>query len=143
MNTIPQLRALKQRKNERALTSAKYGINTPPEVAIELRDLETVISLMERIDSHRGNLTHLLRQRDHFGPNVPTHIVTQINNEREQIATLRLQCSRLGYPIDSHEVDADEVVMSQPVRVVADRPAETQLDRIERKLDRLLALYDR
>lgn len=144
MSTIPQLRALRQRKGERSMQQAKYGITADPSITLELRDLETVIHLMEMIDTHRANLNILLSQRAQHGLHVPTHIITQINSERESISTLRLQCSRLGYPVDTHEVDADELTIDPPpVRAPSAPPVETQLDRIEKKLDRLLALYDR
>jgi hypothetical protein len=138
MSTIANLGALRRRKSELALQAARYGISVDPHITIELRDLEQVIGLMERIDIHRGNLTHMLTQRGHFGANVPTHIVTQIATEREQIATLRLQCARLGYPVDSHEVDADAIAIEAAPPTPDPRPAETQLDRIERKLNELL-----
>lgn len=141
MTTISNLGELKRRKGELAIKAARFGISADPHISIELRDLETVISLMERIDIHRGNLGHLLRQRGHFGPNAPTHIVNQIISERENIETLRAQCARLGYAVDRHEADYDApappAASPEPTPTAAP-PVETQLDRIERKLDELL-----
>jgi hypothetical protein len=136
VTTIVSLPELRRRRQERAMQQARMGINADPHIIIELRDLDTTISLMERIDIHRGNLTHLLRQRDHFGPNAPTHIVNQILSERENIGTLRRQCAQLGYSVERHAVDADvPEATPQPTPTM---PAESQLDRIERKLDELL-----
>jgi hypothetical protein len=137
VTTIANLGELKRRKGELALQAARYGISADPHITIELRNLESAISLMERIDIHRGNLGHLLRQRGHFGPNAPTHIVNQIISERENIETLRAQCARLGYTVDRHEVDHDAPAPPEPTPSAAP-PTETQLDRIERKLDELL-----
>lgn len=140
MTTIPNLPALRQRKGQLAIQAARYGINADPHITIELRDLDEVIHQMERIDIHRNNLTHMLGQRAHFGANIPTHINNQIASEREQVMTLRLACAKLGYPVDKHEVDDDApVAMAQAPAP----PTETQLDRIERKLDELLRRLDR
>jgi hypothetical protein len=117
--TIEQLPALERRKNALALQNARYGISADPHVSIELSDLETIIGQMKRIDIHRGNLAHLLRQRGHFGADVSPHIVNQINSEREQIATLRAACAKRGHPVASHPVDTDQV------EVEVEQPAPT------------------
>lgn len=82
MSTIPQLIELRRRKSDLAFKAARYGINTPPEIAIEKSDLENVIGLMERIDIHRQRIAVLIRQRDHFGQNAPPHIETEIATAR-------------------------------------------------------------
>lgn len=137
MTTIPQLNDIKRRKSELALKAARYGINAAPEVSIEINDLETVIGLMERVDIHRSRLSVLLTQRDHFGMNVPPHIVNQISTERSQIMTLRNQLTRLRYPIGDHEVDDD-----QPATTPIAMPQPDRLTRIEQKLDRVLQLLE-
>ena len=128
MSTIEQLPALKRRKNELALQKAKYGISADPRIVIELQDLETVIGQMERIDIHRGNLTHLLRQRGHFGADVPPHIINQITSERKQTAALRAACAKYDHPVASHPVDTDQVEVEQ----VSLAPAPFPIDPIAR-----------
>lgn len=118
MSTIPQLATLKQRMRARALQQAQYGISADPSVTTELRDLETVIGMMERIDIHRRNLAHLLQQRGHFGPNVPAHIVNSITSEREKVAELRAACARYNQPVNAHEVDSEPALTaSEPAPV--------------------------
>lgn len=107
--TIEQLPALKKRRNGLALQGAQYGISADPRITIELQDLETIISQMDLIDIHRGNLNQLLRQREHFGAHVPPHIVNQITHEREEIQRLRLICAKYRQPVEAHPVDADDV----------------------------------
>lgn len=137
--TIEQLPALKQRKNQLALQSARYGISAEPHITIELRDLETIIGQMERIDIHRGNLTHLLRQRGHFGADVPTHVVNQIVYEREQIAALRAACAKAGHPVASHPVDADQVEATAPASESIPFPADP-IARVRQQLRDIEAL---
>ncbi len=143
MSTIPQLNDLKRRKYDLATKAARYGINTPPEVAIEKSDLETVIGLMERIDIHRRNIQHLVNQRDQLGSHVPPHVLTQIANERSQVALLRNQCARLRYPVDAHSLDDDEPTDTPMPDPVLPSPAQPdRLARIEAKIDRILQLLE-
>lgn len=134
MSTIANLHVLQQRKHALSVQAARYGISADPSISIELRDIETVIGLMERIDIHRQNLRLLLENRSRFGINTPTYISTQISTERAAIASLRRQCADAGYAVDRHEVD-DDVQIAPPADTT---PAPTQLDRIEAKLDELL-----
>ena len=143
MSTIPQMAELKRRKSDLALKAARYGINTPAEVAIEKSDLETVIGLMERIDIHRRNLAHLINQSNHFGPSAPPHILTQIANERSQVATLRNQCARLRYPVDEHALDSDDPApLPEPIPTIIRNESADRLTRIEQKLDHILQLLE-
>lgn len=139
MSTIAQLAELKRRLNELNLQKARYGISADPHISMEARDLDSVIGLMERIDIHRKNLDHMLKQREHFGANVPTHIVNQIMSERASIVQIRQQCARLGQSVPTHPVDDDEVTqeesVAQPPRPKADTHAI--LDQIQALLDQL------
>lgn len=144
MSTIPQLAELRRRKSDLALKAARYGINTPAEIAIEKSDLETVIGLMERIDIHRQRLAVLIRQRDHFGQNAPPHLETEVANIRSQIAILRNQCARLRYPVDEHTLDADNPApLPEPQVSVSIRSEHPdRLTRLEQKIDRILQLLE-
>jgi|SRR5690242_15975096 len=124
MSTIAQLKGLKDRRQQRALQKAQYGISADPSILMELDQLETIISLMERIDIHRRNLDLLARQNDHFGAHVPVHIVNQIRTEREQIAALRTQCARLGQPVEPHPLDTETDAPPQNERESAPLPVD-------------------
>lgn len=135
MSTIPELVALKQRKHQRAMQQASYGMSADPSITTELNKLDSLISQMERIDTHRRRLAQLLQTRSHFGADVPPHIALEINHEREQIAVLRANCHRLGQPVDSHAVDEDEVAAEiEPAASSSLVDIGARLDAIERHL---------
>lgn len=142
MSTIPQLLALRKRLNELNLQKARYGISADPHISIEVEDLSTLVGQMERIDIHRRNLDHTLQQRDHFGPNVPTHIVNQIMSERAAIIQLRNACARLGQNVPAHPVDDDEQPELPPIpapSIPRQQPADirAKLDQIEQLINEI------
>jgi hypothetical protein len=107
MSTIPQLAALKQRKQQLDLQQARYGISADPSITIEASNLETVIHQMDLIEIARRNLAHYLQQRQHFGANVPDHIQASIDTTRADIEQRRAACWRYGHSVASHPVDSE------------------------------------
>jgi len=150
VTTIANLPSLKARLSVLKNQAARYGISADPHITIEIRDLDEVIGQMGLIDIHRRNLVHLLRQRSHFGADVPAHIINSIVHEREEIATRRAYCAKRGYPVDAHEVDADAPPTPAATGYVAPewvdpideiraaiKRIETALTHINKKIDRL------
>lgn len=136
---IPELAAIRQRANVRNLQAAKYGISADPSITNEAEQLSTATSLLERIGIHRRNVNHMVGQAAHFGANVPTHIVTQIENERGSIATLIKQSASYGVTVTPHVLDVQQPttqsVVTQPLQ-----PPSTPNQIIQRKLAQIEAL---
>lgn len=124
MATIPSLPALKQRLNALLQQKAQYGISADPHITTEAQDLETVVQQMGLIEIHRASLAHLLQQRGQLGTHTPSHVATQIDSTRQQIARLRAVCSQYGHPVPAHPLDSDEPSAPEsprePVPVAAD-----------------------
>lgn len=139
-STIPQFDQIRQRLGQLNIQKARYGISADPHIDMEISDLQTVISQMERIDIHRRNLDHMLRQRDHFGANVPTHIVNQIMTERAAIVQLRQACARMGHTVPAHPLDDDAQPELPPVQTAqrhAPADIRAKLDQIQQLLDEI------
>lgn len=102
-----QLNSLKRRKGELAIKAARFGISTPPEVSMELSDLEEIIGYMERIEIHRRNIAHLLSQVDRLGTHTPPHIVNQAADSRREIAKLKAYCAQKRYVVADVAIDFD------------------------------------
>lgn len=132
MSTIPQLPTLKARLQQLNLKKAQYGISADPHIQMEAQDIETLIGLMDRIDIHRRNLDHLLKQRGTFGANTPMHIASQIENIRAEIVNLRRACERSGQSVPPHPLDSDDQPELPPI--TPRQPARTK--------DELNALLD-
>jgi hypothetical protein len=113
------------------LQKARYGISADPSILIESENLEQVVHAMKIVETHRGTLEHLLKQRAYFGPNTPSHIVTQIDSTRQEIITLRMQLKHLGHAIPSHDVDNDSAMASAPAPTT--QPLNT-MELIKRRL---------
>jgi len=138
---MEQQQQLRRRKGELSLQAARYGISTPPEISIELQDIDIILSQIELIVIHRRNLQTLTKQASHFGANVPPHILSQIASERAEIARIKRVCATKRHPVADDPIDSDDdPAVETPAHVPTTPLPISQLDRIERKLDRLLAL---
>jgi hypothetical protein len=116
-----QKEAHKRRLHQLQLQQAKYGMSADPYIVTQIEDLQKAIRSAETIehsagliDIHRQNLTHLLKQRTHFGANVPTYISNQIASERQGIAQQKSACAKYGYNIFDHPVDEDRHEAESP-----------------------------
>lgn len=143
MTTDYQQSELKRRKGQLQINAARHGINVDPAITIELENIDTVLNQMRLIDIARGNLAHMLKQRQHFGANVPTHIITQIATERANIMHLKTICARYGHRVTDHPVDDDEPEYTPEINTpsLPTDPLDDirqRLIRIERMLERLL-----
>ncbi len=137
MSTIPELKALKDRRHQRTLQSARYGYNADPSITTELENLDKVIHEMERIEIHRRRLSVLLKQADNFGGHVPAHILTEIETIRGTIQQLRATCERLGYRVASYPGDEEETIEYVPSQVL---PVDEPLVYVRERLRDIEAL---
>lgn len=143
---IPELAAIRSRANSRNLQAAKYGIGADPAITIEAEQLNVAVGLLERIGIHRRNVNHMVAQAAHFGANLPTHIATQIENERGTIATLINQAARYGVTVTPHVLDVNQPIIqtrvTQPLhqQSTPDQTIRTKLDQIETLINEIKTL---
>jgi hypothetical protein len=140
MSTIPQYQETKARLHQLELKSAHFGISADPSVSIEKEQLQSVISVFDRIDIHRRNLGYLLKQRSQYSANqVPTHILTQIRSERESVVSLRTTLQqRYKIWVPEHIVDYDVATPVKEEPVAPDRSQDSIYAKLQ-EIERLVA----
>ncbi len=142
MSTIPQYQVVKARLHQLEMQSSKYGISADPHISMEKEQLQSVIGIFDRIDIHRHNLGYLLKQRSQYSSNqVPTHILTQIRSERENVVSLRTALQqRYEMWVPDHEVDFDQdiEVKEEPIPVTPNRSQDTIYTKLQ-QIERLVA----
>jgi hypothetical protein len=128
---LEQKREHQRRLHQLQLQQARYGISAEPHIYTQIEDIKKLIGNAETIahsagliDIHRGTLAVLLKQRTHFGANVPPHVANQIASERQEIARLKRICTDYGYSILDHPVDADQSEVEAPEPTHAPYPPD-------------------
>lgn len=138
------LAELKKRLQALNMQKARYGIAVDPSITTEAETLETVISLIERINIHRNALTVLLQQRDHFGASTASHVHGDIANRRSEITSLRALTKHHGYAVPSSDVDQDQFTATSEPKITLANPAydtvATKLNQIDQLVREIRAI---
>lgn len=118
------------------LQEARYGLNCPPEISIEIREIEKSREdakfHAQLIATHRRNVRHYMDQVSIFGANVPAHVSNQLAYEREQIEMRKENCAKLGWPV------ADDTVDFTPIREIGAIKAPRRVSAVIAEIEALL-----